>query len=158
MPTIRVDDDVYGWLESLARPFKDTPNSVLRRVAGIDGGLETDSPTMPSSNSGHSASDHTYNGRSDAAQRPINAKRLTKEWGVQVDHALYHKDGTFFENLRRFPGALCDPHGCVVFHTEKQYRESPYLDIGQKLNVRDGISKIPEYRRYCKSDCFCRIA
>jgi hypothetical protein len=36
MPTIRIDDDVYEWLQKMARPFEDTPNSVLRRVAGLD--------------------------------------------------------------------------------------------------------------------------
>ena len=36
MPTIRIDDDVYDWLQKMARPFEDTPNSVLRRVAGLD--------------------------------------------------------------------------------------------------------------------------
>ena len=35
-PVIRIDDDVWGWLQSLGRPFEDTPNSVLRRVAGLD--------------------------------------------------------------------------------------------------------------------------
>jgi hypothetical protein len=36
MPTIRVDDDVYAWLQKHAQPFEDTPNSVLRRIAGLD--------------------------------------------------------------------------------------------------------------------------
>jgi negative regulator of replication initiation len=36
MPTIRIDDEVYAWLQSQARPFEDTPNSVLRRIAGLD--------------------------------------------------------------------------------------------------------------------------
>ena len=36
MPTIRVDPEVWGWLKSQAQPFEDTPNSVLRRVAGLD--------------------------------------------------------------------------------------------------------------------------
>ena len=36
MPTIRVDHDVWEWLKSHARPLEDTPNSVLRRVAGLD--------------------------------------------------------------------------------------------------------------------------
>jgi hypothetical protein len=34
-PTIRIDNEVYAWLQTQARPFEDTPNSVLRRVAGI---------------------------------------------------------------------------------------------------------------------------
>jgi len=36
MATIRIDDEVYGWLKNMAQPFEDTPNSVLRRVAGLD--------------------------------------------------------------------------------------------------------------------------
>lgn len=36
MPTIRIDDQVYEWLQKQARPFEDTPNSVLRRIAGLD--------------------------------------------------------------------------------------------------------------------------
>src|SRR2546427_414715 len=36
MPTIRVDNDVWEWLKRNARPLEDTPNSVLRRVAGLD--------------------------------------------------------------------------------------------------------------------------
>lgn len=36
-PTIRIDDEVYSWLQGQARPFDDTPNSVLRRLARLDG-------------------------------------------------------------------------------------------------------------------------
>lgn len=42
MPTIRVDDDVFAWLQSKARPFEDTPNSVLRREAALDGNAHRD--------------------------------------------------------------------------------------------------------------------
>lgn len=35
-PTIRIDDEVYKWLQSQAVPFEDNPNSVLRRLAGLD--------------------------------------------------------------------------------------------------------------------------
>jgi len=35
-PTIRIDDAVYTWLQQQARPFEDTPNSVLRRIAKLD--------------------------------------------------------------------------------------------------------------------------
>jgi hypothetical protein len=35
MPTIRIDGDVYNWLQQHAKPFVDTPNSVLRRELGI---------------------------------------------------------------------------------------------------------------------------
>lgn len=36
MPTLRIDDDIYKWLQQQARAFEDTPNSVLRRIAGLD--------------------------------------------------------------------------------------------------------------------------
>ncbi|MEV5826055.1 hypothetical protein AB0L25_10800 [Spirillospora sp. NPDC052242] len=39
MPTIRIDADVYAWLEKQAVGFDD-PNSVLRRLAGLDGKAE----------------------------------------------------------------------------------------------------------------------
>src|SRR5437660_4688265 len=35
-PTIRVDDQVYKELQGRAEPFIDTPNSVMRRVLGLD--------------------------------------------------------------------------------------------------------------------------
>jgi hypothetical protein len=36
MPVIRVDDDVFGALQKRAVPLVDTPNSILRRVLGLD--------------------------------------------------------------------------------------------------------------------------
>src|SRR5215467_1359148 len=44
MPTIRVDDEVYRWLQSQAIPFEDNPNSVLRRLARIAGYRKTSDP------------------------------------------------------------------------------------------------------------------
>ncbi len=35
-PTVRIDDEVYEWLQKQGKPFEDTPNSVLRRIAGLD--------------------------------------------------------------------------------------------------------------------------
>ncbi|TSK07130.1 MAG: hypothetical protein FPO08_10960 [Geobacter sp.] len=45
MRTIEIDEQVYRWLESLAAPFVDTPNSVLRTVAGFEG--ETTGEEVP---------------------------------------------------------------------------------------------------------------
>lgn len=45
MPTIRIDDDVYAWLQNLARPFEDTPNSVLRRIAKLNEAPKMENPT-----------------------------------------------------------------------------------------------------------------
>jgi len=39
--TIRLDDDVFKGLQSLAQPFTDTPNSVMRRLLQERGALPT---------------------------------------------------------------------------------------------------------------------
>lgn len=36
-PSVELDDEVFELLKSKAEPFVDTPNSVLRRLLGIDG-------------------------------------------------------------------------------------------------------------------------
>jgi len=79
--------------------------------------------------------------------KKLRGRYLKELWNVNVAHALYHRDGTFFENLREFPGALFDFSGYVVFNTEREYNNCSYLDIGQKLNVHNGISSIPGYKR-----------
>jgi hypothetical protein len=139
MPTIRVDRDVYSWLQSQATPFEDNPNSVLRRIAGL-GAAST--PGIAPQTIGLDAT--------PAVEPPVpvrvTAKQLARRWKIKVRHALYHRDGTFYENLRRFPGALMDPGGYIIFESEKVYEQSPYLRIGKKLNVPGGISAIPSYR------------
>ena len=129
-PTIRIDDEVYAWLQKNAKPFEDTPNSVLRRIAGI---AKTSSTIEPSK--------LIRNARS----RELNGKRLNKKWGVGAKHALYHKDGHFYENLEHFPGAYFDIYGYILFKTEKEYMNCSYVSIGQKTNVPRGISSIPGY-------------
>src|SRR4030043_1251947 len=126
MPTIRIDDDVYSWLKSQAIPFEDTPNSVLRRLAGLDKtkNVEVDGSTK----------------KKGVDQMRITGKYLKDLWTVDVAHALYHQDGTFFENLREFPGALFDSNGYIVFKSEREYNSCRYLNIGQKLNVPQRIS------------------
>jgi hypothetical protein len=77
----------------------------------------------------------------------LSGRDLNRLWGVGAQHALYHQDGKWYENLERFPGALFDPNGYVVFNTENDYRTSPYLHIGVKTNVPLGIASIPGYVR-----------
>jgi hypothetical protein len=127
MPTIRVDDEVYTWLQEQATPFEDNPNSVLRRVARLDAPAEE------------------IDLFEDTGNRRVTGRLLNKKWGVQAEHALYHREGTFYENLSRFPGALFDSSGYVVFESEAEYRASTHLRVGEKLNVPGGISSIPGY-------------
>jgi 5-methylcytosine-specific restriction protein A len=74
-------------------------------------------------------------------------QRLSQKWKLGVKHALYHKDGTWYHRLTRFPGALCDPFGYVIFKSEADFANCPYLRIGQDVAVKDHLSDIPGYVR-----------
>ena len=78
-----------------------------------------------------------------------SGRRFNKEWGVNAKHALYREDGRWFHHLTKFPGALFDAHGYIVFPTEHAYRTCGHLTLGQDINVPDprGISAIPGYVR-----------
>jgi hypothetical protein len=74
--------------------------------------------------------------------------RLNKQWGVGAAHALYIHDGHWYHPLKRFPGALFDENGYVVFQTEADFRNCPYLSIGKDVSVpKPGISAMPGYVR-----------
>jgi hypothetical protein len=146
MPTIRIDDEVYAWLKSKAIPFEDTPNSVLRRLAGLE------KPRDMGFNAEISEDAKEENQMNRVGNNPGRARRLDGKyfrelWKVNVDQALYHHDGTWYENLQHFPGALFDINGYVIFRTEEEYNDCTYLHIGQQLNVPNGISSIPRYKR-----------
>ncbi len=133
-PTIRIDNDVYAWLQERARPFEDTPNSVLRRLAGLDED-KVARPTIPQK-AGNSS-----------GRLGLTGRQLNKEWGVGARHALFHKDGTWYSNLKKFPGALFDPEGYILFKTEKDYLENPNVSVGKETNIPKGISSLPGYVR-----------
>jgi hypothetical protein len=143
-PTIRIDEAVWEWLKSHARPFEDTPNSVLRRLAGLD--PLDDGPR-----------DQTARARSEGAVvrtlesrlgRRVTGEALNRTHALGARHALYHKDGTFYERLADFPGVLCDTRGYVSFETRDQFEHDPRLEIGQKVNIPRGLSSHPRYKLF----------
>ena len=137
MPSIRVDDSVWKWLKSHARPLEDTPNSVLRRLAGLD-------PTPAEEESDVKPVEVREN--METVKHRFTGEQLRKEYSLPVHHCLYHKDGKFFERLTNFPGALCDPQGYLQYDTEAEFKNDPRLNIGKKVNVSGGISTHPKYR------------
>ena len=133
-PTIRIDEEVYAWLQEQATPFEDTPNTVLRKFAGLDKAVSGASP--------NGAKGKRITQKYD---EKMDGKALNELWQVRARHSLYHKDGCWYNNLTDFPGALFDPHGYVLFEKESDYIHSPYLRIAKETNVPGGISSIPGY-------------
>ena len=71
-----------------------------------------------------------------------------REWGVAVEQAKYSHDGNWYSLLEKFPAALVDESGYLLFATEEDFRESPYLALGKQIGVKKpGISAVPGYVR-----------
>jgi hypothetical protein len=79
------------------------------------------------------------------AEDRITGKRLNEEWNVWAEHALYSETGRWYHQLRHFPGAYFDSQGFILFETEADYRQCEFLQIGQDVNIPNGISSIPGY-------------
>ena len=82
-----------------------------------------------------------------ATPRSDTAAKRAKRWNLHVKHALYRKTGDWYHQLERFPGALLDEEGYVVFETEQAYRSCPQLRIRKDVGVPNGIVTIPGYTR-----------
>lgn len=82
-----------------------------------------------------------------SAGRTNSGANLNEKWGVGARHALYHKDGHWYERLERFPGAYFDAEGYILFKSESEYISHPDLSIGVKVNIHGGISSLLGYVR-----------
>lgn len=80
----------------------------------------------------------------------LTGKALNEQWSVGAQHSLYHHEGRWYHKLRRFPGALFDSNGYVLFPTEEDFQKSPHLAITQDVHVPGGISSLPGYTRIRK--------
>jgi predicted HNH restriction endonuclease len=91
--------------------------------------------------------------RAKAALNKDKAIRLNESWGVGAVQVRYSDDGHWYAALARFPAALFDANGYVLFATDEEYRNSPHLKINKQISVRKpGISAIPGYVRIAASD------
>lgn len=86
--------------------------------------------------------------RTKASLNRDKAVRLNEQWGVRASQARYSDDGHWYAVLTRFPAALFDATGYVLFLTEEDYRRSPHIRIGKQVSVpKPGISAVPGYVR-----------
>ena len=84
--------------------------------------------------------------RTKATLNRDKAVRLNETLAIGAAQARYSNDGHWYATLSRFPAALFDANGYVLFETELKYRSSPYLNIGKQISVpKPSISAIPGY-------------
>jgi hypothetical protein len=154
---IRVDNEVYEWLQRQANPFEDTPNTVLRRLADLnrlhssvvreEQHVDADARKVAAS-VGRTVDRklRTRNHRTNEGR--ITGAALNAKYNLGAAHALYHRDGTWYERLERFPGILCDPYGFVRYDSERAFIKDSRLRIGRKVNVARNIASHPRYERF----------
>ena len=86
--------------------------------------------------------------RAKATVNRDRAPTLMREWGVHIEQAKYSHDGHWYSLLTKFPAALVDQTGYLIFETEREFRESPHLALGKQISVKKpGISGVPGYIR-----------
>ncbi len=91
--------------------------------------------------------------RAKATLHRDKALHLNEAWSVGAVQARYSDDGHWYAKLTRFPAALFDAHGYVLFATEEEYISSPHLRIRKQISVpKPGISGIPGYVRVIDRD------
>ncbi|MCA0352596.1 MAG: HNH endonuclease [Chloroflexi bacterium] len=81
----------------------------------------------------------------------ITGSFLNTFWGIGAEHALYHKDGNWYHQLKKFPGVLFDAHGYILFETNEEFFNSPFLRIRKDVRVPQGILSIPQYIKLSKN-------
>lgn len=97
---IDVDEEVYGALRANAEPFVDTPNSVLRRLLGLDKSSASSDETgqaRPRPDALRSASRAGTKGRKGKSSKPRAAAGTLlpeKEYELPLLHALVEAGGS----------------------------------------------------------------
>jgi hypothetical protein len=80
----------------------------------------------------------------------ITGRMLVERWGIGARHALYRESGAWYHPLERFPGALCDGGGYILFPTREAFERCPGVFIGKGgnwLSIPGGIASLPGYVR-----------
>lgn len=70
---------------------------------------------------------------------------LNRRWNVNARHALFHHSGKWYHHLERFPGALIDPKGYLLFEIKEDFLACKDISIKKQVWVGSGISSVPGY-------------
>ena len=79
------------------------------------------------------------------------AGRINQVLGLGAAHCYFRTDGSWYHQLKQFPGILMDPLGYVQFETEQLYRSNPRIRIDEEkdeVHVLPGIFSLPGYRLF----------
>ncbi|HEX4276837.1 MAG TPA: hypothetical protein VHZ74_15885 [Bryobacteraceae bacterium] len=79
-------------------------------------------------------------------------REIARRWGLEVRQPLYRKTGDWFHELTKFPGALLDANGYLLFETEESFEACHQLRRGKDpdrnggwVSALQGIRSFPGY-------------
>lgn len=75
----------------------------------------------------------------------VNGAKLARDWGLNVAQARYSAWGNWYAPLTRYPAALLDAHGYVLFPNESTLQTHDKIKVTKQINVPSLISTLPEY-------------
>jgi hypothetical protein len=79
--------------------------------------------------------------------------KLQREWNIPALQTRFRKTGDFYMPLERWPGALADQTGYIIFPNEKEMLSTPSVRFygegtnNPRIGVTGGISKLNGYVR-----------
>jgi len=86
-----------------------------------------------------------------AAQNRAKATDLNKAWNVGASQCRYRETGNWYHTLVRFPAALFDAHGYILFSSADELAKTEGILIGKQISVPGGISQLEGYQRMVDS-------
>lgn len=78
----------------------------------------------------------------------MNAKTIEIVVNTGASHCLFSKTGTWYHLLTSFPGVLYDLNGYICFMSRHDLVSSKFVRETKELNIRNGIAKMPGYKKY----------
>ncbi len=78
----------------------------------------------------------------------IKGDRLNQKYKVGAVQARYREDGNWYHPLDKFPGALFDANGYVLFESAAEYAACNDVKKGpdpNHIHVEGGIASLPSY-------------
>jgi negative regulator of replication initiation len=117
MPTIRIDDEVWRYLQGKARPFEDSPNDVLRRQFGLNKATNQSPPA-------------TVSHRAELGRRSRESLQPDRDY---TDHAVagYRLDDNFVP-CRFFKDVLIGLSNLLRAHNEAAFDQAALKLRGTK--------------------------
>jgi hypothetical protein len=135
MPTIKIDDDVFAFLQSHARPFVDSPNSTLRRL------LKIDSPPKDADNELDALlSEAVASARTKAPKTDL--KELIRAGLVREGEPLFLVD----YQGKRVPGKQATVHGSLLAYNGQFFSMSSLAeDLLKEIGFRSNSVRGPAH-------------